>query len=104
MKLRDLLREIVVGRCGAALQVMAEAEGNVATYWWTVDDGYAALVINHECSETRSCRLSFTAVPQNCSVEVHGARDMRQLPADQAIVMEISIGQASAAVVAVKPT
>ena len=104
MKLRDFLREIVVGRCGAALPVTAEAEGNVATYWWTVDGGYVALVVNHEYSETRSCRLSFMAVPQNCSVEVHGAKDIRQLSADQATAMEISIGPASAVVVAVKPT
>ena len=104
MKLRDFWRSLLVGGCGSALRVMAEAEGNVATYWWTVGGGYAALVINHEYSETRSCRLRFMAVPQNCSVEVHGAKDICQPPGDQALVMEISIEPASAAVVVVKPT
>ena len=80
-----------------------ETEGNVATFWWREEKGYAAWLVNHEYSEQQTVRLTFADHNGDISTEVLFGHKVTELKQGNTILIEVIVDPSSMAVVIVKP-
>lgn len=104
MMMRNFLQRVILRKVGHRMPATTEAEGNVATFWWKGEQGYAAWLINHEYSDPQKVLLHFPIHNGGSSTQVLFAEEVREVRQGSNTAIEIVVNPMSMAVVIVKPT
>jgi hypothetical protein len=103
MTMRNFLQRVILRRVGHRMPATLETKGNVATYWWRGEKGYAAWLINHEYSDPQEVTLRLAMHDREYSTQVLFAKEVREFRQGSNLVIQIVLDPISMAVLVVKP-
>jgi hypothetical protein len=103
LTMRNYLQRVILRNVRHRMSASVETKGNVATFWWRGEKGYAAWLVNHEYSEQQNVRLSFANHNGDISTEVLFGQKVTELKQGNNVVIEVMVDPSSMAVVIVKP-